>query len=412
MNSQNHLNQFKEINYVSRRTSSIQDFILMPPPKAVLNTTYSNVTRSDFSEDLKRNLAETSINAFTNSRLYKDILDQLTNEDNIKTDNMPQFLISSSNQFSASSSSFSYSVNTNNINLNPVCNSNTISSKDLYLNKFFNHDSTSNHIANVYRIIKKQENREDSSFNANNSSLCNNSKVNSNCNSLSLKECSIFKQRLLPPKTIQDIDNFVMHLISLLKKYEFGDSFTTLIQLEARYNDYKIHKLDKDYFKEYLVKIQANIYYKLEQVLQPKQDVNYNNLNNIQFNLKEEKDRDNKKEINLFNFDKQGGEKENLNTFQFLSNKKKSEYVNLKYMNSLNKRNHISNFKLNPKFSNNKTNTYEDNSEFSTSNIMSNINTESYSKPFEYNGVKLIERNNSFDKEKFKKHPGSPSVNI
>lgn len=76
----------KKIHYCS----SIQDSILMPPPQA--KHSISNISRSDTSEDLKRNLRVSSSDAYTNRKLHLRLFEDLKREDSLFTNRIPGFL--------------------------------------------------------------------------------------------------------------------------------------------------------------------------------------------------------------------------------------------------------------------------------------------------------------------------------
>lgn len=302
-----------------RRSSSIKDSILMPPPKAVTNC--SHFATSDTSEELKKNLKETTQNAFTNKKLYKDLIEELKNDDpKINLNSIPNFLnvneiISNVNhQLNSSNSSGNLTnINNNNntiqistlathnaasnlannnlitcnhnicsLNNSMICQSNSIHTPlnnsslrsnnsvsgipNNNINGMLNSSNNKKHcLLNFYDI-------EDNSTIVNN--CCSSQNTNSINNNLGGQNC--FESRICkllpPPRNPQEIQLFVDHVLSLLKKFRFKGSNYMSIELETRYQDYLNQALKAEYFKESIMKLQAKVHNIINNIFKSQQE--------------------------------------------------------------------------------------------------------------------------------------------
>lgn len=92
------------------KSHSIQDTILMPPP---IVHSISNISKSDTSEDLKRNLRGSSRDAYLNRKIHMQLIEDLKREDSSLINGIPKFLKKSV-------------VNLNNLSLNQQKSTNSI----------------------------------------------------------------------------------------------------------------------------------------------------------------------------------------------------------------------------------------------------------------------------------------------
>jgi hypothetical protein len=318
----------------------------MPPPKAV--TICSVVSKSDTSEELKKNLKETSLNALTNRKLYKSMLEELRDENVIKLSQIPNFLTKSLN------------INTNS------CNASNITSNSL---KSYNKDREK---SSSFLNLNIDTRNNLSNIASSNVSVANNASVsnlNICCNKksfiaehnddsslnlsmqntvLNLFENKIYKQ-MQPPKSPQEIVAFVEQLFSILNKYKFKGSYQMKVELETRYSDYLNQALKPDYFKECLASLQTKIFYKLNSVmyfqheanLKEKEknlinsdDANLNSNNNFQINnsskSSEIKEKDKSKESNKERYKEKSIVKDNKELFEFGDKDKELKFLNSK----------------------------------------------------------------------------------
>lgn len=245
---------------INRRSSSIKDSILMPPPKAVTNC--SVVSKSDTSEELKKNLKETSLNALTNRKLYKNMLEELRDENVIKLSQIPNFLTKSLHLNTPSCAASN--MTSNSIKSFSKDKDKSSSFMNLSIDARYNNQSSNVSVANNASINNLNINCYKRSFNE----LNDDSSINLSMQNTvpHLFENKIYKQ-LQPPKSPQEIITFVEQLSSILNKYKFKGSYQMKVELETRYSDYLNQALKPDYFKECLVSLQTKIFFKLNSVL-------------------------------------------------------------------------------------------------------------------------------------------------
>lgn len=182
--------------------SNVKDAILMPPPKAPTKS------RSDTSEELRRNLIETAANLHDNSILHEELSKIINREETSSYD--------STNKYK----------NYPSINFHLIHdNYNSISDDDL-----------PNDINNRMEKLKNNLAEYDN------------------------KKSFIPFKKLSLPNSKRQIKYFVENLIDYLNKYDYDNSLMLLkIKIVTRYNDFKNKGLKQDYFKECLFKMQNEL---------------------------------------------------------------------------------------------------------------------------------------------------------
>lgn len=182
--------------------SNVKDAILMPPPKAPTKS------RSDTSEELRRNLIETVANIHDNTVLQEELSKIANREETLSYDSTIKH------------------KNYPSINFHLVQdNYNSISDDDLP-NDF------NNRMENLKNNLTEYAGKR------------------------------VYKQyKKLPlPNNKRQIKDFVENIINYLNNYDYDNSLMLLkIKIVTRYNDFKNKGLKPDYFKECLMKMQNEL---------------------------------------------------------------------------------------------------------------------------------------------------------
>ncbi len=233
---------------------------LMPPPRAPIRTT------KDIIQELRKNLTETPSNAIQNQQLKEELNKiKLMNREIIFNYN---FL--SSNNFNNIFNNTNYNNSNNNINSN--------NESDFLLNDldtFINNNSHN-------EINLDEENL-----------------LNTSLDTGKEKENFIKYNKLPSPKNKSEIKIFVNNLISYInflitcpsKKISNNNNFNDDLiilkyKLETRYNDYKNHGLNEQYFINKLIQSQEDLINKLKENIkiekkEENSDSNSLNIKNI-----------------------------------------------------------------------------------------------------------------------------------
>lgn len=206
------------------KNSRIIDSIKMPPPKA------RQKSRSDTSDELKRNLIDSITNISDNSAFQEEIHNE---------------------ELSMSKSTSSFNLDPRSQNANNIVNSPNAQLSQNEKNDFnFN---LTNYNYNYTPCSDEEEN----------TSRHNYEKLKENLNSkTSSSRGGAVRQfaKLPAPGDKNEIKIFVNNLMSYIAEHESDTSLVVLkIKLQTRYNDYKNKGLKQEYFKEHLVKMQREL---------------------------------------------------------------------------------------------------------------------------------------------------------
>jgi hypothetical protein len=252
-----------------KRSANIKDLIMMPPPKA------RPKSRSDTSEELRKNLTESITNISDNSALQEEIqkffkeneeLEQRKNDDELsisksnssdKIQLLPSYLMNSPNcrcltkEIPNSSNNLAY-ANKQILLKCKSCNHSSQYIQDNLKNSFnFN---LINYNYNYTQISDEEESLE--SF----ENLKRNLIIRGDgINQVSNKNFSGFST-LPPPKNKKEIKIFVNNLLQYISLHEFDSPLLVLkIKIQTRDNDFKNKGLKIEYYRESLIKMQKEL---------------------------------------------------------------------------------------------------------------------------------------------------------
>jgi hypothetical protein len=234
-----------------KRVSNLKDSIMMPPPKA------RPKSRSDTSEELKKNLTESITNISENSIIHEEFqrfyreMDENTSDNRRNEDDW-----------------LSISKSTSSINFDKTNQINNSNQPGLYGNKMGFNFNLINYNYNctqfsdeeecsdtLVTLEKLRENlTEDKKIVKN---ISNNLNHCNNCNSH-----PVYKQfiKLPMPANKKEIKAFVLNMISYIGDHEFDLNLAHLkIKIQTRDNDYRNKALNLEYFKECLMKMQSEL---------------------------------------------------------------------------------------------------------------------------------------------------------
>jgi hypothetical protein len=249
-----------------KRCGNIKDSIMMPPPKA------RPKSRSDTSEELRRNLTESQPNNLDNQLLQEEIHKFFKENEEIEArKNEEEVSISKSN----SSQNLDRLLNINKYNNQNLCSCNNLiansqcancSRKESKKNTFnfnlinynYNYSQISDEEDNCVSLEKLKRNLiTDKSFSGSNSKSLNNSLSN-----ISNKNFKNFKNfcKLPPPKKKKEIKMFVNNMMKYISEHENDNILNILkIKIQTRDNDYKNKGLNFEYYQESLIKMQKEL---------------------------------------------------------------------------------------------------------------------------------------------------------
>jgi hypothetical protein len=241
-----------------KRVINIKDSIMMPPPKA------RPKSRSDTSEELKRNLIETFTNTSDNSALQEGLqkfCKEMEELDNISKKNDDEL----SNTGSLHNSLYCYNnfINGSHCSHNHNCynNENKETSNNLKFN-FVNYHYNSigsddeENTESRYSVEKLKKNMSSISQEGKSSN------IKEDFSSVKSKITQLFKpfKKLPPPNTKSEIKAYVNNICSYINQHEFDTSLSNLkIRLQTRFNDFKNQGLKEEYFKDCLEKMQGEV---------------------------------------------------------------------------------------------------------------------------------------------------------
>ena len=237
-----------------KRVSNLKDSIMMPPPKA------RPKSRSDTSEELKKNLTESITNISENSliheefqKYFKDLeehtSEQKKNEDDLlsiskstsslnfdKSNNMAHI---QHNQHSSATNTNKLAFNFNLINYNYNCT------------QFSDEEESSETLVNLEKLRKNLTEEAQDRKELKNTSSCN-----SYCSHHQYKQFI----KLPTPMKKREIKAFASNLLGYISEHEFDSSLVCLkIKIQTRHNDYRNKALNLDYYKECLIKMQNEL---------------------------------------------------------------------------------------------------------------------------------------------------------
>jgi hypothetical protein len=252
-----------------KRSANIKDLIMMPPPKA------RPKSRSDTSEELRKNLTESITNISDNSALQEEIqkffkeneeLEQRKNDDELsisKSNSSDKLHLSSTNFINNQNCRCFYKDICNSSNnlafankqmviKCKMCNQSSKNIKENFKNAFnFN---LINYNYNYTQISDEEENLE--SFENLKRNLIKRGDV---LNQGSNKNFLCFST-LPPPKNKKEIKIFVNNLLQYISQHEFDSPLLVLkIKIQTRDNDFKNKGLKIEYYRDSLVKMQKEL---------------------------------------------------------------------------------------------------------------------------------------------------------
>lgn len=209
----------------------VKQLILMPPPKPLTRT------KSETSDDLRRNLMETATNIQENNLLQEELNKIISfNKENNSS------IISNKDETS------SYYVNEGNVRFNFSKDNYTLLSDDESNINDFN-----------------RNNKEKLKYNLSKQDNCNDFKKYTKfpipkCK----KEITIFVNNIIG--YINYLTDYINNSIIKDKEKEIDDLDTIKIQLQTRYNDYRNKGLKEDYFISCLNKVQDDFILKIASI--------------------------------------------------------------------------------------------------------------------------------------------------
>jgi hypothetical protein len=234
-----------------KRVTNIKDSIMMPPPKA------RPKSRSDTSEELRRNLVETGVNIHENNLLQDEFqkfareMEELDSKSKRMDDEW---------SISKSTSSYNYFERGLNNNLHSIQSPSSFSQNTNLYDTNKNPNSFNFNLVNYnYNYISndEEENFESKLFieklKKNLASTTSNTGWNQS------REYKKY-QKMQSPKDSVEIRIFADNLIEYLNDHEFDPQLSHLkIKLQTRFNDFKNKGLKEDYFKDSLIKMQREL---------------------------------------------------------------------------------------------------------------------------------------------------------
>lgn len=249
-----------------KRVTNIKDSIMMPPPRSKVKS------RSDTSEELRKNLIETYTNTSDNSLLQEELqrfFKEMEELESKSKKNDDEISITSS---LLNSSSY-YQNGTLSTFKEPK---NKVERKD---NKFkFSLNNFNYHYANC---SDDEENIE--TKNSMDKLIKNISQDKSPKSSFKLLNLYKTFKKLPSPKGKREIRNFVDNILSYIIQHEFDVNLSNMkIRLQTRFNDFKNGGLMVEYFKDTLIKMQDELIARICMV----SDLKKIEEGNIFFNLK------------------------------------------------------------------------------------------------------------------------------
>lgn len=232
-----------------KRASNLKDSIMMPPPKA------RPKSRSDTSEELRRNLLETVTNSSENYALHEKFhkffkeMEELDkkNDDDLsvtKSINSLNYQLHSSLQNQTNSiqspssqkekpNNASFNFNLVNYNYNYTCSE---------------EDENTESITSLEKLKK------------NLTGINSNTGKNANASVSTIHQLFKVFKKLPIPKDNKEIKYFVNNIFTYINDHEYDSNMQLLkIKLQTRFNDFKNKGLKVDYFKECLEKMQKEL---------------------------------------------------------------------------------------------------------------------------------------------------------
>lgn len=270
-----------------KRSTNIKDSIMMPPPKA------RPKSRSDTSEELRKNLTESITNISDNNsalqeefhKFFKENDDELSISkssssnyfdrlNNIALNSIPNqhlVCICNSNPSSANNnvqpiSQCQACLINNNHNNN---NNNGMAAKNSFnfnlVNYNYNYTNFSDDEENVESLVsleKLRRNLIEEKVNESKNNLHNTQHNSGNNSNENLNKINLYKNfsKLPPPKNKKEVRMFVNNMMSYICHHEFDSNLLILkIKIQTRDNDYKNKGLKFDYFSDCLGKMQREL---------------------------------------------------------------------------------------------------------------------------------------------------------
>ncbi len=241
---------------MKRSSLKLKDSIMMPPPKA------RPKSRSDTSEELRKNLTETYPNS-DNIVLHDDFQIPIKEHEELERKNDEELSMSKStssinfekvNPISSSSQN-PHSNNSNNLKRNGKTSFNF----NLVNYNYTTYTTISDDDENVDSIVSLEKLRSNL-IQEGNVNTAYNSNYHYNYNTNNSK--SNFKKfsKLPPPSNKKETKAFVDNILKYINEHEFDSSLLVLkIKVQTRDNDYKNSGLKFDYYKESLMKMQNEL---------------------------------------------------------------------------------------------------------------------------------------------------------
>lgn len=248
-----------------KRSLNIKDSIMMPPPKA------RPKSRSDTSEELRKNLIDTITNTSDCSAIQEEFHKFFKENEELELRKNDEELSLSK---STSSINFEKVTSIGNSQISPYqCNGNGQAERDPK-NSFnfnlvnYNYTNLSDEEENLESIVSLEKLRQNliqekvsvspSTGGVSNSNL-NTNYANKN---LLLPMGNNFKKfvKLPEPKNRKEVKMFVNNMLAYINEHEFDSNMHILkIKIQTRDNDYKNNGLKFDYYKDSLIKMQKEI---------------------------------------------------------------------------------------------------------------------------------------------------------
>jgi hypothetical protein len=256
-----------------KRVSNIKDSIMMPPPKA------RPKSRSDTSEELRRNLIETVTNISENSMLHDEFHKFFRETEELEVREIKEIRDNEQLSVSKSTSSVNLEKTSPHVTLfnclrdnckemsNCTCSFLNTSNKSISESKNKNSFNFNliNYNYNYTMLSDEDENTESSveKLRMNLTEECNGVKsLNSISNKNNIMKLNIYKRYLkLPaPKDRKEIKVFVANILKYINDHEFDSTLSILkIKIQTRDNDYKNKGLKFEYYRDSLVKMQNEL---------------------------------------------------------------------------------------------------------------------------------------------------------
>jgi len=255
-----------------KRVSNLKDSIMMPPPKA------RPKSRSDTSEELKKNLTESVTNISENSIIHEEFhrisreIDDHTSDNRKNDDDLLSISKSTSsiNLDKANHMSQNYNYSGLGNNCNKMAFNFNLVNYNYNCTQFSDEEESSETLKNLEKLRKNlTEDVRDS---------LSNNKPNNPCIN------PIYKQyiKLPVPNKKREIKAFVANLLTYISNHEFDSILQFLkIKIQTRDNDHRNKALDFEYYKECLMKMQNELIARI--CMNNKNLPNVNNNNNIVF---------------------------------------------------------------------------------------------------------------------------------